>query len=479
MGQKKDTRQLGRRRKAQAQSQQEAVKPSIKPSMSAPSPKNKVDKNPETKENTPTKAKRNAGAVGFLKRIQRVEIRDFTAARLQRFKPSGFISRAEKIMVRRRLTIVAIFLSILAAVLAGITNYAMVDSTPRRAVDSYMSALQGGHYLRALGRSVYRDDTAVLLKDSMYRAGEGRVENYEIKSLDEKENTATATVDAVVSGAHKTVTLKLHKVVRTGIFNDLWELDTEPQITEHVTAPLALDSVLVNGKKLRLGEGTTVADNNAAAAWNIPLLPGDYQLALSENSYYTFASDDPQITVSLNDAHDANLNLKLRPSPRMWNETNDAINSWLETCTNSRSVAPRGCPVSSMFKDDGTPVAPTANASATSTPSATPSADIYQVKHAKVTDVKWELIQAPLLALEHSDGDFSTWTANDQAKATYRLTYTVDDTQYTETIPFTIDAEVHSTGDSAHISAGLKSQGDAKVSKKAVATATPSSSTSK
>lgn len=470
MGQKKDTRSLGRRRKAQAQSQsQDAITPGLKASMPAPSPKNKVDRSADkSAEKTAPKTKRNAGAVRLLKRVQASEIRDFTAAQLQRFAPSGFISRAEKMMVRRRLTIVAILLSVLAAVLAGITNYALVDSTPQRAVNSYMSALQGGHYLRALGRSVYRDDTAVLLKDSMYRAGEGRVESYSIVDMAEGDSTAQATVDTVVSGQHQTVTLNLHKVKKTGIFNDQWELDAEPQINEQLTSPLALDSLNVNGKKLRLGSGTTVADNSAGAVWTIPLLPGNYTFSLPDTSYYSLTRENPTVTVPLQDQQNQSLNLGLRPSPRMWNETNDAINKWLSTCTESRSLAPRGCPASSLYKDDGTQIA---------NPTSAPTAGPYQLKHAEVKDVTWTLVKKPTFALEHAENDFSTWNANPEA--TYRLAYTVDGVKYTETIPFTIKAQVHSTGDSARIHASLKNQGDSTVTRKETSTAPQPSSTTK
>lgn len=447
----------------------------VKPSMVTSSPQNKGGKNgAAAEEPAPQPGRRNR--LNF-QRLHGTEksFKGFTTQSLQLLrKPTGILSRAEKVMVRRRLALVAISLSTLAAVLAGFTNYAIVDSTPTRAVNTYMGALESGNYLRALGRSVYQDSSNVYLKNSMYRSGDGRVEDYRIISVEERGDKATALVEVIFGGQQKEVEIGLHRVTKTGIFNDVWELDREPQIYGMITAPLALDAVTINGRKLRLGAGTATENNGSGARWTMPLLPGNYTIDLPQDSYYTLAQELAVFSVPLKDPHNLGVDLALRPSTRMWQETNDAINSWLETCTSSRSLAPRDCPASTLFEDDGTPLTEEEEHRATPTPTSRPSAYSYRVKIVEVSDVEWELIETPNLALEQVEGDFSRWQANPATSATYRLTYAVDGKKYQEIIPFSIRAEVESTGSQASIDVGLMKQGNGEAGQEASSSATAS-----
>lgn len=466
MAEKKDSRPLGRRRRSQAKKHgQDALPGTGKiakvtrergkklPEMEAPESAEAGVVGQESKRDE-------APRQGLMKLInpQDMHFKEFSVERLGKFRPSGVLSRAEKLVVRRRLALVAVSLTLLAAALAGIGNYLMADSTPHRAVTSYLKALKDGDYLAALGRSVYRDDSLTFLKDSTYRAAENRVEDFTILSIDEYETTARATVEVVVAGRKQTLILELHKVQRTGIFNDAWELDYDPHVFQYITAPLPLDALTINGRKVNL-EGSN------ESTWKIPLLAGSYTVGLPENSYYALAQKQPRVNVGLEDHVDLFLNLSLRPSERMWKESNEAIHRWLDHCERSTSLAPRDCPVSSLFADSGLPLQEVeAQASPSPSPTArTSKRDSYVSKVPEVQGVSWTLVKEPSLVLVQSEESPTVWRGSEGLSATFLLTYSRDGIKYRELIPFTLKVQVESRGQSAQHSVSLGEQGEAEV----------------
>lgn len=365
---------------------------------------------------------------------------------------TGIISRAERKLVRRRLAQVAVALTFLGALIAGLGNYLTLDSTPERAVNSYLRSLQHGNYLNGVDRSVYRDPSTVLLKNSMYRAATDRIEDYEVLGVQESGSTAQAAVRIRINGQDSRVDLPLKRVPQSGIFNDSWRPDFAHQTYESLGSQVPLDSVAVNGIKLSLGGEPRVDDSVEHTSWNIPLLPGTYEFSMPDDSYYALTTGPQKVTVGIMQKETNPVELKVRPSPKMVEETEQSIQSWINLCTQSRSLNPADCPSSLKYSQDGMKVDPSAPASASTSPTSPVSS---ASEGARIRNVQWKLISRPTLSLKPGK-DASHWVASQHAPAVFQVSYTVDDEEQVEKVSVNIQAEVVSTGDRAEISAQMQ-----------------------
>lgn len=344
-------------------------------------------------------------------------------------RAAGVLTKKDARSVRRRLSITAVLLSLLAAFVAAVGNYYSLPHTPEDTAERYLSALKEGNYVSGLDRSAYSSFERTYLSNSAYAAAEGRIEDFTLQGTTYTGGEyATVHADVSVEGQQHHLALPLKLATRTGPFNDLWEFSAPTYKNLTLQAPVALSDLGVNQTSVSLPAGRR-AVFEGGFQWKIPLPPGDYSFSLPANSYYRIVNP-PTITAPLpgqgSDLQPVDLNL--RPSPRMWEETNTIIESWLERCESAQRLNVESCPTSEIYGSDST---------------------------ATITDVQWKLLDRPVFFLVQDDQRADTWRASRYRPATFEVTYLADGKAQRETINFYISAEVVSNGSHADISVGL------------------------
>ncbi|WP_421084299.1 hypothetical protein [Rothia nasimurium] len=350
-------------------------------------------------------------------------------------RAAGILTSRDARIVRVRLSLTALLVTLLALVVAAVGNYYSLPHTPEETVDRYLAAQVRGDYTSSINRPAYSFGSTYLT-NAIYSAAEGRIDSYTITGTRiDGPGIAQVSVEAVVDGHSHAFTLPLTLEPRTGPFNDLWVISTPTHAALTLTSPVALASVRINDQPLTLPVTRRTADANGYN-WSVPTPPGTYTFSLPSNSYYTLGSTGPSITIpfpgdeatSLD--HQA-LTLDVRPSPRMWNEANDLVTAWLERCERSRRLESPGCPSSQLHGEDTTET---------------------------IRNVRWELTSRPAFVLEQDSQKPDTWHASRYRPATFTVTYTADGQAQRETIDFFINAEIVSDGTFADIRVGLGGQ---------------------
>lgn len=345
-------------------------------------------------------------------------------------RAAGILTRKDARTVRIRLTLTTLAVTLLAVLVAGVGNYLSLPRTPEESVDRYLTSLKDGNYVSALDSGAYNTFAHTYLTNAIYRGAENRVDDYTITGI-HQDAGGGVSADVLVSsgGQEQPITLNLTQVPRTGPFNDTWKLTNPAQTTLTLNAPVALTSVQINGSSLDLPT-TRRTETDSGYFWSIPTLPGTYTFTLPETSYYTLAHTKHAVTAPLpgHGNPTQELTLDLRPSPRMWNETNDLITSWLDRCAGSRRLDMADCPTSALHSEDST---------------------------VTISNVTWELTYRPAFYLVQDRHDPSVWRAARDRPAIFEVTYLADGKAQRETIPFYINAQVVSNGFQADISVGL------------------------
>ncbi|MDY6052309.1 MAG: hypothetical protein SPI83_07915 [Rothia sp. (in: high G+C Gram-positive bacteria)] len=345
-------------------------------------------------------------------------------------RAAGILTRKDVQIVRVRLILTTLFVTFLAMLVAAVGNYFSLTRTPEGSVEHYMSALERGDYVAGIDSDAYSNFDYTYLTNSIYRSAPGRVEKYTVTGATEgPDGQAHASVLATIDGQDHEMILPLSKVHRTGPFNDTWDLATPAQSYLTLTAPVALAGVQVNDQSLSLPV-TRRTETEAGYQWIIPTLPGTYNFTLPASSYYTLSHTDHTVTAPLPGSADNHqeLTLQVRPSPRMWNETNNFITSWLERCESARRLDVAGCPTSTLHGSEST---------------------------ATVSNVVWKLTDRPAFYLVPDRTDPRVWRASRYRQATFEVTYLAGGKAQREVIPFYINAEVVSDGNQATINVGL------------------------
>lgn len=342
-------------------------------------------------------------------------------------RASGILTRKDRKTVRLRLALTAILVSILAVLVASVGNYFSLPHSPEQSVNRYLSALEEGDYIRGLDRSSYSFGSTYLT-DSIYRKATGRVSDYRVLDTQVEGTKATVKVAVTVQGVEKELSLPLRLVEKSGPYNDTWVLDTPSQTSVALTAPLPLAQLSVNGVTVDLPATRRTAGGDGQH-WTIPFLPGSYSLDLPEGSYYSLVGGAQTLEVALPTLPvlTDRVSFTLRPSRRMWSETDALIQSWLDRCSESRRLYTTGCPAPGrQGLDEG-----------------------------DVSEVRWRQVSRPALYLLQDDQKPDTWAASRYAPAVFEVTYRYRGKAQRETVSFYIDAQVVSDGSQADISVGL------------------------
>ena len=352
-------------------------------------------------------------------------------------RAAGILTYSETRSVKRRLWWALAVVVILSILVATIGNYISTVRTPTEAIEKHFNNLRDGRYFRAMDRSAYGDDSVVFLKNSIYRQSPGRVESYSIEEIQESDNTATAQVKVKADGKEQLVHLNVVKDHKTGIFNDAWHLAEPGQKLLSVENSFPLDEISINGYPVDLPD-TGAFSPEESSYWKVALLPGKFEFGMPKDSYYSVVGGSYSVGVGFNQDSLKPLQYKLRPSYRMWSETDQEIDKWVQKCMNSRSLSPEGCPASK-----------------------TPA-------EKNITEVEWNLISRPVMYLEQDSQKGDTWHASKYKPAEFTVTYEKNGKKITEKISTPIDATVVSSGKSASIEvkAGEPSESSASPSAK-------------
>lgn len=345
-------------------------------------------------------------------------------------KATGILTHQDARSVKIRLSLVALFVTVLALTIASVGNYYSLPHSPEDVADRYLSALQKGNYTEGLDDEAYSSFSHTYLSDAIYASAQGRIESYTIVgSSPASEGRSEVAVRVRMNGQEHNLSLPFALEPRSGPFNDTWKLAEPAQNYLQLTAPVELSEIMVNGHPLGLpATRRTLIDGNYA--WLMPLLPGKYTFSLPATSYYVLSPVNRTVISPLPDGRQmtSQLNLEIRPSPRMWRETDELISSWLSRCESSRQLDVPGCPNSARQSRDST---------------------------ATISNVRWKLLSRPAFYLIQDSTNFSHWYASRYRQAEMELTYLADGIAQREIINFTIEADVTSDGSHADISVGL------------------------
>ena len=339
---------------------------------------------------------------------------------------------------------------VLVTVFSSVVNWVFVDREPQDPVATWLGGLENGRSRQLLSRTeaVVADPTLNIFSNRVYRNAAGRIGGYEILGVDRRGSRAEIRARVWWDGPdgardrEEVHVYGVHQVRRSGPFNDQWQLDSPDAAPFSIHLPAPLDELSVNGETVRPDPDDRVPDpEGPGGTWRFEALPGNYAIGLPGNSYYTADPPLEPHTVAFRDPAPASVALRIEPSPRMWQEVDDRIEEWLESCTDSDELSPEDCPSSRRWAAPQEPLEPSAAATGTPDP--------------EITGVRWRLVSRPALVLVPDPADPLRWTADAHRPAEARLSYEEDGETVTERIEFPVRAAVRSTGQSADIEVGL------------------------
>lgn len=340
-------------------------------------------------------------------------------------KTAGILTQAESRSLRRRLFWAAIGVALIGTLIAGIGNYLSATRTPAEAVEKYLTQLHQGSYYKTIDRSAYTDRSKVFLTNSIYRESPARVEDFSVEKITEIGDQATVETQVSLAGKTENVSFDLVKDHKAGIFNDTWRLAQPGEKMQTMSNDFYLDRISVNGSTVKLKEAETKKKDDLVI-WDMALLPGIFTLDLPADSYYSLVGGPQKIQLGIAQDQLDPVQLKVRPSYRMWSETDQAIKDWLQECLGSSSLGSAGCP------------------------------SVKEPAEGRITQVKWALKDRPIMYLEEGESQPGIWRASKYKPATFTVTYRLDGEERRETIEADIEATVISSGSdvSIEVSAG-------------------------
>jgi hypothetical protein len=262
-----------------------------------------------------------------------------TRAYAQPYAQYTGIPRATRRRMNRK-TLVGIIAGGAAVVLllvAGTVAYSVGSAahSPTHEVEAFLDDLEAGHATKALaaaGVKPAKDD--VLLTDAAYAKATGKVTDHRIVGVD--TSGSGATVSTVLRQGGKSVPARF-ELTRTG--TDLgvfptWRLD-----------PVTLGSVRVSlqgpaNTPLTIG-GVRVATDKGGSAM-LSALPGSYSVAVDGGGWYQSKSATAVVT-GLDGSASNPVSLTTTLTDKGKQAADAAVNSWVDGCIASSSIAPDGC----------------------------------------------------------------------------------------------------------------------------------------
>ncbi|ALU38874.1 hypothetical protein AS188_02955 [Kocuria flava] len=359
-------------------------------------------------------------------------------------------SRALHRTLRRWLLVVVV----LVTGLATLVNWALVDREPEDPVRTWLQGLVEGRSRQLLSgtEEVRADPTLNVFSNRVYRGAAGRIDGWELLGTEVSGDRAEVRVrvhwDEPGGVRAEEHVYGVHRVHRTGPLNDHWALADPDAAVVGVHLPAPLDAISVNGDVVRIDARERVPDaEGPGGTWRFEALPGRYAVGLPGNSYYEVDPPLEPVELDFRRPRRTDVDLRLSPSPRMWEETDARIREWLGECMAAEELAPEGCPASVRRAPGGAVLEPR--------PSGTPTRGSTAVEDdAEIEDVAWRLLSRPALVLVQDPEDPLHWTADPYRPAVAELSYREDGERVVERVEFPVGASVRSTGGSAEISVG-------------------------
>lgn len=343
--------------------------------------------------------------------------------------------------LRKPLLLVLVFVVVVVIAWTTLINFLTVSRDPQDAVEDYLDHLERGSARQVLAplSSVRKDPAIQILPNAVYRNAADRPSGHEFVGTAVHGNTADVTVDVRMGdGQVHRLTYTVHKRRAWGALNDTWQLPERDNALVRVRLPAVLDSLAVNGQTVRPDAAALrVTDDTPARTWQFEGLPGVYRIGLPEHSYYR-AGNDASDRIDIRDPQTIVIDLRIAPSPRMWESVDQEIGRALEHCSSGPLVDAERCPVPGDLGKGGAP------SGTTSSPSPTPPpADGPRV----ITDATWELDSRPPLVLQPDEQDPLLYHAQRYRPAVAKVSYRVGGRTVTERVRFGIEVSVRSTGD--------------------------------
>lgn len=341
------------------------------------------------------------------------------------------------------LALVLTFVVAVVFLLSTAVNFFLLSREPQAAVDEYLTLLEGGssrQVLAPLGVAGI-DSSVQILPNPVYRNAANRPVEHRLVSVQEHGAEATVVMD-VRTGDQKVHRLDyvVERRVSTGLLNDTWQLRRPDAVTVSVDMPAALDALSVNGRTVQLEDAAVRPGRSPLArTWQFEGLPGVYQVGLPSNSNL-MATENSSQGISIEVPRPVSLKLEVKPSPRMWEQVDRAIQDAIRKCETGAGL-------------DGNCPPPRAWAERATT---TSDRSLQGNVPSGVSQVRWHLESRPAVVLESDGEDPVRYRVQRYRPAVATVTYVRGGKTFTEKVKFGVDATARSTGSSVETNVRLQ-----------------------
>ena len=355
--------------------------------------------------------------------------------------------------MRGPLALVLTFVVVAVTAWCTAANYFLVERTPEAPVDTYLSYLEGGSSRQVMAPLLVDQESGLrqVLTNPAYRGAANRPQHHEFTGTRVTGDRAQVGVD-VRLGDGTTVRREypVEKDTAWGPFNDSWRLSDRDDVTVAVELPAAVDALAVNGQKVRPEAANVTAARGEdadpqARTWRFEGLPGQYDVALPEDSYLLAREHSPAV-VSMADPQAASTRVDFEASPRMWEDVERAVQDAVGRCRSVLRFDAARCPLprelrrvaSSEGREDGTEGKRAEDAGEDGDTAALPEG---------VSAVRWELTSRPALLLEQDERDPLAFHAVPFRAAQAKVTWVEKGRTVSRPVSFDIEVTARTTGE--------------------------------
>lgn len=352
--------------------------------------------------------------------------------------------------LRVPLVVVLVLVVGIVTVWTSAANWFLVARDPESPVDTYLSYLEGGSSRQVLAPLLSMEDAGLtqVLTNPAYRAAGNRPQRHEFVGTRVTGDTAVVSVDVELGdGSVVRRDYTVHLVTAWGPFNDAWQLREREHAPVTVRLPAVVDALAVNGQKVRPQETALAtvpgaAPGDPARTWRFEGLPGQYDVALPQDSYL-LAGEHAVTEISLADPRPAGAGMTYEASPRMWEEVEREVQNTLSACGSVVRFDAAVCPVPRKAEQ----------ASSSGGEASTGTGGLAD----GVSNVRWHLASRPALLLQPDERDPLTFHAVPFRQAQARVTWLQNGRQMEDTVSFEIEVTARTTGEHLDTDVRLRS----------------------
>lgn len=236
---------------------------------------------------------------------------------------------------------------VVALVIVGIVVVNVINKNqygPDKVAEKYLDALSSGDFEKAssIVEPTVPEGTNDSLLDPKYAAkSTEKITDASVKDTQINGDKATITTSYTVGDQPYDMTLTATKDGKQGLFFDKWTLAGPTLQTIAMDLP-AIDGVTVNGEAFTPASGRTV----------YAVLPGSYDVATPEATYYTSAKDQVSVGFSTEETPTAQeMNLAVEATDQYQTDVQKAVETKIDECAKSKDVMNEGCPFNADARD--------------------------------------------------------------------------------------------------------------------------------